>query len=72
MKLGPGHIEAPGAVLAGGTPRHAEDAAFLPAALEILETPPSPTGRALAALIIGPVALLFAGVVRRRCRVAWR
>ena len=26
----------------------------------------------LAALIIGPVALLFAGVVRRRCRVAWR
>jgi len=53
MKLGPGHIEAPGAVLAGGTPRHAEDAAFLPAALEILETPPSPTGRALAALIIG-------------------
>ncbi|HTB37268.1 MAG TPA: HlyD family type I secretion periplasmic adaptor subunit [Reyranella sp.] len=32
--------------------RRAEELAFLPAALEIVETPPSPTGRAIAAIII--------------------
>src|SRR5260370_24570021 len=32
--------------------RRAEELAFLPAALEIVETPPSPTGRAIAATII--------------------
>ena len=35
--------------------RHGEELAFLPAALEIVETPPSPIGRAIAATI----ALLF-------------
>jgi hemolysin D len=40
--------------------RHAEELAFLPAALEIVETPPSPVGRAIALLI---VALLVAGAV---------
>ena len=35
--------------------RRAEELAFLPAALEIVETPPSPIGRAIA----GTVALLF-------------
>src|SRR6478736_8292460 len=32
--------------------RHAEELAFLPAALEIVETPPSPIGRAIGAAII--------------------
>ena len=32
--------------------RRAEELAFLPAALEIVETPPSPTGRAIAAILI--------------------
>ena len=32
--------------------RRAEELAFLPAALEIVETPPSPIGRAIAAVII--------------------
>src|SRR6266566_4423581 len=32
--------------------RHREELAFLPAALEIVETPPSPIGRAIAAAII--------------------
>ena len=32
--------------------RRAEELAFLPAALEIVETPPSPTGRAIAATLI--------------------
>src|SRR5215831_2777863 len=35
--------------------RRAEELAFLPAALEIVETPPSPIGRAIA----GTIALLF-------------
>ena len=44
----------------GGAARHTKDAAFLPAALEILETPPSPTGRLLAALIGGFFVLAVA------------
>src|SRR6202030_3100034 len=32
--------------------RRREELAFLPAALEIVETPPSPTGRTIAATII--------------------
>src|SRR4249920_3188160 len=32
--------------------RHADEVAFLPAALEIVETPPSPIGRAVGATII--------------------
>ena len=32
--------------------RRADELAFLPAALEIVETPPSPTGRAIAATIV--------------------
>ena len=42
--------------------RHADELAFLPAALEILETPPSPIGRAVGATIIGLfcVALIWA------------
>src|SRR5438093_12942175 len=32
--------------------RRAEELAFLPAALEIVETPPSPIGRAIAATLI--------------------
>src|SRR5215467_11684071 len=35
--------------------READELAFLPAALEIVETPPSPIGRAIA----GVIALLF-------------
>ena len=31
-----------------GPARRADELAFLPAALEIVETPPSPTGRAIA------------------------
>ena len=34
------------------TRRRAAELAFLPAALEIVETPPSPIGRAIAAVII--------------------
>ena len=33
--------------------RHGEELAFLPAALEIVETPPSPIGRAIRMAIIG-------------------
>jgi hemolysin D len=42
--------------------RHADDLAFLPAALEIVETPPSPVGRAVGATIIALfcVALIWA------------
>ena len=60
MKLAPGQIEVPGVMLGGSEHRHADDAAFLPAALEILETPPSPTGRALAAIIIAFFVLAVA------------
>lgn len=44
--------------------RHADDIAFLPAALEIVETPPSPVGRAIMFSIIGIFAavLLWAGI----------
>src|SRR4029077_7874354 len=40
--------------------RGTHELAFLPAALEIVETPPSPTGRAIGAAVI---ALFFAAVV---------
>jgi len=40
-------------------PRRADELAFLPAALEIVETPPSPTGRAIA----GTIMLLFCAVL---------
>ena len=42
--------------------RHADDLAFLPAALEIVETPPSPIGRAVGATIMALfcVALIWA------------
>jgi hemolysin D len=38
---------------AGPKPRDREELAFLPAALEIVETPPSPLGRAIGATLIG-------------------
>jgi hemolysin D len=38
---------------AGSKPRDREELAFLPAALEIVETPPSPLGRATGATLIG-------------------
>ena len=43
-------------------PREREELAFLPAALEIVETPPSPIGRAIGATIIAlfVVALTWA------------
>jgi len=40
--------------------RKKEELAFLPAALEIVETPPSPTGRAIGATIISLFCLAFA------------
>src|SRR5262249_17934411 len=39
-------------VPAAPAPRSRDELAFLPAALEIVETPPSPVGRALAATLI--------------------
>lgn len=44
--------------------RGREELEFLPAALEIVETPPSPTGRAIGATVIGlfALALLWASV----------
>ncbi len=39
--------------------KSADELAFLPAALEIVETPPSPTGRAIGAVLI---ALFCAGI----------
>jgi hemolysin D len=46
------------------TKRSADELAFLPAALEIVETPASPTGRAVGAIIIAIfcLALIWAGV----------
>src|SRR5215475_6701197 len=43
--------------------RNAEELAFLPAALEIVETPPSPAGRAigLAIILVFCIALAWAG-----------
>jgi membrane fusion protein, hemolysin D len=41
-------------------PREAEELAFLPAALEIVETPPSPIGRAIGATIIALFVLALA------------
>src|SRR3954452_18832159 len=44
--------------------RREQEIAFLPAALEITETPPSPVGRAIGATVIGVfcVALLWASL----------
>jgi hemolysin D len=42
------------------TRRDREDVAFLPAALEIMETPPSPLGRAIAVTIAGVFCLALA------------
>lgn len=49
----------------GGT-RRSDELAFLPAALEIVETPPSPTGRAISATVIAVfcIALLWASFGR--------
>src|SRR6202142_278052 len=41
-------------------PRDREELAFLPAALEIVETPPSPIGRAIGATLIGLFVLALA------------
>src|SRR5271168_4053519 len=45
-------------------PRDRDELAFLPAALEIVETPPSPIGRAIGATIIAlfVLALLWASL----------
>ena len=40
--------------------REREELAFLPAALEIVETPPSPTGRAIGATLVALFVLAFA------------
>jgi hemolysin D len=45
---------------AGPKPRDREELEFLPAALEIVETPPSPLGRAIGATLIGLFVLAFA------------
>ena len=45
---------------AGPKPRDREELEFLPAALEIVETPPSPIGRAIGATVIGLFVLAFA------------
>ena len=59
-------------VAAGDCPGAARQAGraeleFLPAALEIMETPPSPTGRAIAASIIG-FSLIALGLEHLRQR----
>jgi hemolysin D len=53
------------APLTAGT-RRRDELAFLPAALEIVETPPSPTGRAISASIVAVfcIALIWASVAR--------
>jgi hemolysin D len=43
----------------GAKQRDRDELAFLPAALEIVETPPSPTGRAIGATIVALFALAF-------------
>src|SRR5580693_5964790 len=45
---------------AGPKPRDREELEFLPAALEIVETPPSPIGRAIGATLIGLFVLTLA------------
>jgi hemolysin D len=45
---------------AGPRPRDREELEFLPAALEIVETPPSPLGRAIGATLIGLFVLALA------------
>src|ERR1700733_15205314 len=42
-------------------PRDREELEFLPAALEIVETPPSPTGRAIGATLIALFVLALGG-----------
>jgi hemolysin D len=44
-----------------GATRRRDELAFLPAALEIVETPPSPTGRAISASIVAAfcIALIW-------------
>src|ERR1700724_2391872 len=44
----------------GPKPRDREELEFLPAALEIVETPPSPLGRAIGATLIGLFVLALA------------
>src|SRR5438128_3922464 len=41
-------------------PRDRDELAFLPAALEVVETPPSPIGRAIAATIIAGFCVALA------------
>ena len=45
---------------AGPKPRDREELAFLPAALEIVETPPSPIGRAIGVTLIAVFVLALA------------
>ena len=49
-----------------GATRRRDELAFLPAALEIVETPPSPTGRAISASIVAAfcIALIWATIGR--------
>jgi hypothetical protein len=51
--------------------RHGEELAFLPAALEIVETPPSPIGRTIGAtIILLPVGQRFEQAFHNRCRTS--
>ena len=56
-------MKSPNAVVAvpdAGVRRRDHELAFLPAALEIVETPPSPIGRAIGATIIAVFVLALA------------
>src|SRR5215469_18691038 len=44
----------------GPRPRRREELAFLPAALEIVETPPSPIGRVIVYTVVGAFAAALA------------
>jgi hemolysin D len=44
----------------GAKQRDRDELAFLPAALEIVETPPSPIGRAIGATLVGLFVLALA------------
>ena len=48
--------------------REKDELAFLPAALEIVETPPSPTGRVIGATLIALFALALIWAMPRACR----